>query len=153
MFDHQSFTGRSGSFFKYEGLGSIYWHMVSKLLVAVQEVLDAGQDRPTPRDGLAAPGCARITTPSAKGWACTSRPPSTAAFPIDPYSHTPAHAGAQQPGLTGQVKEDVIARLRELGVVVDGGASASSRSCCEGASSCRCPAASCTSIWRPAGRL
>ena len=40
VFDHQSFTGRSGSFFKYEGLGCIYWHMVSKLLLAVQEVLD-----------------------------------------------------------------------------------------------------------------
>ena len=30
------FTGRSGSFFAYEGLGSIYWHMVSKLLLAVR---------------------------------------------------------------------------------------------------------------------
>jgi hypothetical protein len=43
------------------------------------------------------------------------------AFPIDPYSHTPAHAGAQQPGLTGQVKEDIIARLGELGVVIERG--------------------------------
>jgi len=33
LFDHQSFTGRSGTFFGYEGLGSIYWHMVSKLPV------------------------------------------------------------------------------------------------------------------------
>ena len=39
MFDHQSFTGRSGTFYKYEGLGCIYWHMVSKLLVAVEEVI------------------------------------------------------------------------------------------------------------------
>ena len=31
VFDHQSFTGRSGTFYKYEGLGCIYWHMVSKL--------------------------------------------------------------------------------------------------------------------------
>ena len=31
---------------------------------------------------------------------------SYGAFPSDPYSHTPAHAGAQQPGMTGQVKED-----------------------------------------------
>jgi hypothetical protein len=38
VFDHQSFTGRSGTFYKYEGLGSIYWHMVSKLLLAVQEI-------------------------------------------------------------------------------------------------------------------
>ena len=28
-FLHKQFTGRSGSFFKYEGLGSIYWHIVS----------------------------------------------------------------------------------------------------------------------------
>ena len=37
VFNHQAFTGRSGTFFGYEGLGSIYWHMVSKLLLAVQE--------------------------------------------------------------------------------------------------------------------
>ncbi|MEY4299226.1 MAG: hypothetical protein RIR25_462, partial [Verrucomicrobiota bacterium] len=45
MFDHQSFTGRSGTFFGYEGLGSIYWHMVSKLLLAAQEAcLSAAED-------------------------------------------------------------------------------------------------------------
>ncbi|MBN2003784.1 MAG: hypothetical protein JXA21_10540, partial [Anaerolineae bacterium] len=37
VFNHSAFTGRSGTFFAYEGLGSIYWHMVSKLLLAVQE--------------------------------------------------------------------------------------------------------------------
>ena len=37
LFDHESFTGRSGTFFGYEGLGCIYWHMVSKLCLAVQE--------------------------------------------------------------------------------------------------------------------
>src|SRR6185312_13052268 len=37
VFRHAEFTGRSGSFFAYEGLGSIYWHMVAKLLLAVQE--------------------------------------------------------------------------------------------------------------------
>jgi len=37
IFDHKAFTGRSGTFFGYEGLGSIYWHMVSKLLLSVQE--------------------------------------------------------------------------------------------------------------------
>ena len=36
-FNHQSFTGRSGTFYAFEGLGSIYWHMVAKLLLAVQE--------------------------------------------------------------------------------------------------------------------
>ncbi len=40
-FHHDEFTGRSGTFFAYEGLGSIYWHMVSKLLLAVQETIYA----------------------------------------------------------------------------------------------------------------
>ena len=39
IFHHTEFTGRSGTFFAYEGLGSIYWHMVSKLLLAVQETI------------------------------------------------------------------------------------------------------------------
>lgn len=40
------------------------------------------------------------------------------AFPTDPYSHTPASKGAQQPGMTGQVKEDILSRFGELGVFV-----------------------------------
>ena len=48
-------------------------------------------------------------------------PAEYGAFPADPYSHTPAHTGARQPGLTGQVKEDVLCRWGELGVsVVEG---------------------------------
>jgi len=43
------------------------------------------------------------------------------AFPTDPYSHTPGGKGAQQPGMTGQVKEDVITRFGELGVFVKHG--------------------------------
>ncbi len=43
------------------------------------------------------------------------------AIPTDPYSHTPGFAGAQQPGMTGQVKEDFIARFGEMGVVVEAG--------------------------------
>jgi hypothetical protein len=41
---------------------------------------------------------------------------------MDPYSHTPGHAGAQQPGMTGQVKEELLARFMELGIRVCGGA-------------------------------
>ena len=44
------------------------------------------------------------------------------AFPTDPYSHTPAGKGAQQPGMTGQVKEDILSRFGELGVRVSDGA-------------------------------
>jgi hypothetical protein len=43
------------------------------------------------------------------------------AFPTDAHSHTPANAGAKQPGLTGQVKEDVIARLGELALTIASG--------------------------------
>jgi len=43
------------------------------------------------------------------------------AFPTDPYSHTPGGKGAQQPGMTGQVKEDVLSRFGELGVFVKKG--------------------------------
>ena len=43
------------------------------------------------------------------------------AFPTDPYSHTPAGKGAQQPGMTGQVKEDILSRFGELGVQVKNG--------------------------------
>jgi len=41
--------------------------------------------------------------------------------PTDPYSHTPSFSGVQQPGMTGQVKEDLITRASEMGVVVDAG--------------------------------
>ncbi|TVP75370.1 MAG: hypothetical protein EA340_00230, partial [Nitriliruptor sp.] len=37
LFNHHAFTGRSGGMHGYEGIGSIYWHMVAKLLLAVQE--------------------------------------------------------------------------------------------------------------------
>ncbi len=50
------------------------------------------------------------------------KPPALyGAFPTDPYSHTPKHAGAQQPGMTGQVKEDIVTRLGELGVRINNG--------------------------------
>jgi hypothetical protein len=49
-------------------------------------------------------------------------PETYGAFPPDPYSHTPWGRGAKQPGMTGQVKEEVIARYAELGLVVRDGA-------------------------------
>ena len=42
VFNHHEFTGRSSTMYGYEGIGSVYWHMVAKLLVAVQEsILEA----------------------------------------------------------------------------------------------------------------
>jgi hypothetical protein len=119
VFDHASFTGRSGAFFAYEGLGSIYWHMVSKLQLAVLETwrraAEAGEDAAK----IAALAEAYYDVRAGLGFHKT--PQVYGAFPTDPYSHTPAHAGAQQPGMTGQVKEDVLTRIGELGVDVRGG--------------------------------
>ena len=119
LFDHHSFTGRSGTFYGYEGLGCIYWHMVSKLLLAVQENFFRAEKDKSPaavRRGLAA---AYYDIRSGLGDSKT--PEEYGAFPMDPYSHTPAKAGAKQPGLTGQVKEDILCRLGELGVFVEQG--------------------------------
>ena len=119
VFNHKAFTGRSGTFYGYEGLGSIYWHMVSKLLLAVNECcLDAiarGSDPETV--GRLLEHYYEIQA----GIGVHKSPALYGAFPTDAYSHTPAGKGAQQPGMTGQVKEDILSRIGELGVkVVDG---------------------------------
>jgi len=56
-----------------------------------------------------------------EGLGFNKAPGEYGAFPTDPYSHTPKHAGAQQPGMTGQVKEEILTRFGELGVHVDEG--------------------------------
>jgi hypothetical protein len=119
VFRHHQFTGRSGAMYAYEGIGSIYWHMVAKLLVAIQEaVLEAHRSVVPSEDLHRLVACYRRVR-SGLGFNKTAA--EYGAFPTDPYSHTPAHAGAQQPGMTGQVKEEVITRAGELGVrVVDG---------------------------------
>ena len=117
LLDHAAFTGRSGTMFGYEGLGCIYWHMVAKLLLAVQEQVFDAADLGAPelpaliahyrrvRDGL--------------GYRRTAA--QYGAFPADPYSHTAAEGGAQQPGMTGQVKEEILTRWGELGLRMRGG--------------------------------
>ncbi|MEE4198388.1 MAG: hypothetical protein V2I54_12145 [Bacteroidales bacterium] len=119
MFDHQSFTGRSGTFFGYEGLGSIYWHMVSKLLLATQETYFRAVDENSKLDTIN-----RLKDhyyDIKAGIGLTKSPEQYGAFPTDAYSHTPARAGVKQPGLTGQVKEDIISRFGELGIRVQKG--------------------------------
>ncbi len=119
VFRHREFTGRSGGMFGFEGLGCIYWHMVSKLLLAIQENFFAA------RDGEAgAEVCQRLGGlyyRVREGIGFNKTPAEYGAFPTDPYSHTPGHGGAQQPGMTGQVKEEVLTRFGELGLrVADG---------------------------------
>lgn len=119
VFHHKAFTGRSGTFFGYEGLGSIYWHMVSKLQLAVQEcclkAIEAGESEEV--TGSLLEHYYEIN----EGIGVHKPPSLYGAFPTDPYSHTPAGKGAQQPGMTGQVKEDILSRFGELGVFVRDG--------------------------------
>jgi len=118
VFNLRAFTGRSGTMYGYEGLGCIYWHMVAKLLLAVQEnyyaALKAGVN----------PGViqrlADLYYRVRAGLGFNKKAAEYGAFPTDPYSHTPRHSGAQQPGMTGQVKEEILARWGELGISVQG---------------------------------
>ena len=119
VFRHAEFTGRSGSFFAYEGLGSIYWHMVSKLLLAVQETLERAVAERADETAIRALMAAYEDVRAGIGY-CKD-PLTYGAFPTDPYSHTPAGHGARQPGMTGQVKEEVLTRLGELGLRVEDG--------------------------------
>ena len=128
LFNHHAFTGRSGTFYQYEGLGCIYWHMVSKLLLAVGECIQASNLSPL-TSRLISHYCE-----IREGIGSHKTPAEYGSFPFDAYSHTPSygvpenargvlgcHAGVQQPGMTGQVKEDIISRFFELGVQVQNG--------------------------------
>ena len=119
-FHHQSFIGRSGGMFAFEGLGSIDWHMVAKLLLAVREV-HVRETRENPGATAAARRLADAYDDIRAGLGFTKTPLVYGAFPADPYSHSPRHLGAQQPGMTGQVKEAILTRFGELGVAVDDG--------------------------------
>jgi hypothetical protein len=119
LFDHKSFTGRSGTFYGFEGLGSIYWHMVSKLLLAVGEAYYRAYYNRANRKILGY--LADFYYEIRAGIGLNKDPEIYGAFPTDAYSHTPANKGAKQPGLTGQVKEDIIARWLELGVIINNG--------------------------------
>ena len=119
VFNHKAFTGRSGTFFAFEGLGSIYWHMVSKLHLAVLEVIEKAHNDNADSEVINA--LSLHYDEIGKGIGVHKTPELYGAFPTDPYSHTPMHKGAQQPGMTGQVKEDILTRKGELGIKVTEG--------------------------------
>ena len=114
-FHHDQFTGRSGSFFAYEGLGSIYWHMVTKLLLAVKDTALRH------RDEACAPALLESYSAMQQSLSFNKSPREYGAFPTDPYSHTPKGQGAKQPGMTGSVKEVILTRQAELGYYIEGG--------------------------------
>lgn len=119
VFNHASFTGRSSTFFAYEGLGSIYWHMVSKLLLAVQETILKATKSDVPNITLNTLIDAYYEVRAGIGF--NKSPEVYGAFPTDPYSHTPQGQGAKQPGMTGMVKEEILTRLVELGIMIEEG--------------------------------
>jgi hypothetical protein len=105
--------------FGFEGLGCIYWHMVSKLLLVVQEVFFAALEQDAAGDASRRLGELYYRVRAGLGFNKT--PAEYGAFPTDPYSHTPGHGGASQPGMTGQVKEEILTRFGELGIRVSDG--------------------------------
>ena len=119
VFNHKAFTGRSGTFFGYEGLGSIYWHMVSKLLLATFETIKKAIDNKYDEKiiGRLFDHYFEIKA----GIGAHKSPTLYGAFSTDPYSHTPGGKGAQQPGMTGQVKEDILCRFGEMGICMENG--------------------------------
>jgi len=122
VFGHREFTGRSRTFFMFEGLGSIYWHMIAKLLVSVLECHRAAAEPESGDvDAAAAAALADAYDHVRDGLGFRKPAAVQGAFPCDPYSHTPRDRGAQQPGMTGLVKEEVLARWGELGVEVRDG--------------------------------
>ena len=117
VLQHHQFSGRSGTMFGYEGLGCIYWHMVAKLLLAVQEQVFAAADLQHP----ALPALQAHYRRVRSGLGYHRSAAQYGSFPADPYSHTPGEGGAQQPGMTGQVKEEILTRWGELGLRVRDG--------------------------------
>ena len=96
--------------------------MVSKLLLAAQEntfaAVRQGASADVVRDLTAAYYEVRA------GIGFNKEADVYGAFPADPYSHTPYLQGAKQPGMTGQVKEEVLTRWGELGVDIVNGCAA-----------------------------
>ncbi len=88
--------------------------MVSKLRYAVQEIYTKAIEDLETEETIH--GLGNHYKQIVAGIGVHKSPKTYGAFPTDPYSHTPMARGAQQPGMTGQVKEDVICRMRELGV-------------------------------------
>jgi hypothetical protein len=89
--------------------------MVSKLLLAVQETIQRTQSESSTVELI------KCYTDIRAGQCFNKTPVEYGAFPTDPYSHTPAGQGAKQPGMSGMVKEEILARQAELGFTIQNG--------------------------------
>ncbi|MCL2363469.1 MAG: hypothetical protein FWC71_02270 [Defluviitaleaceae bacterium] len=122
IFAHKQFTGRSGIMYKYEGIGSIYWHQNSKFMLSLQEVFtSSSENKANDKSNRTLTDLKATYYRLQNGFGFCKKPTEWGAFPLEPYSHTPYAMPAQQPGMTGQVKEDILTRVAELGVAVKNG--------------------------------
>ncbi len=117
IFGHKSFTGRSQNMYKFEGIGCVYWHQNAKLTLAVLEV--AQRASALKGDVSKVYDTYRKLT---NGFVFRKPSHICNAIPIEPYSHTSFNKKSEQPGMTGQVKESILMRRGELGVIVEDGA-------------------------------
>jgi hypothetical protein len=116
MFGHQRFTGRSQVMYKYEGIGCIYWHQNAKLALAILELAIANR-----YDRLKALKAYKTYRDVTRNFLYRKDSTACQAIPIEPYSHSSFDGKSQQPGMTGQVKESVLMRRGELGIIVENG--------------------------------
>ncbi len=119
VFKHREFAGRSQTMYRYEGIGCVYWHMVMKLLLSLQQRIFAAADSGAGREVVTE--MVRRYRKIRKGLGPEKTVAEHGAFHLDPHSHTPGHTGAQQPGMTGAVVEGILLRWGELGLRVEDG--------------------------------
>ncbi len=116
LFSHKKFTGRSQVMYKFEGIGCVYWHQNAKLALAVLEGVTAARNNHQ--------DCFELYDAYKKimsGFIYRKTPEECNGIPIEPYSHTSFNKTSEQPGMTGQVKESILMRRIELGVmIIDG---------------------------------
>ena len=116
LFGHQRFTGRSQVMYKYEGIGCIYWHQNAKLALAILELAIANRN-----DRSKAQTVLDAYREVIQNFLYRKDSTACQAIPIEPYSHSSFDGKSQQPGMTGQVKESVLMRRGELGILVENG--------------------------------
>ncbi len=116
VFEHKKFTGRSSVMYKFEGIGCAYWHQNAKFALAVLETAQR-----TSKSGEDIKAIYAAYNKLLQGFIYRKSPSECKALPLEPYSHTSFNKKSEQPGMTGQVKESIIMRRGELGVLVENG--------------------------------
>lgn len=116
LFAHKEFTGRSQVMYKFEGIGCVYWHQNAKLALAVMETVQRSREK-----GQDSQEIYTAYQKLMNGFIYRKTPLECNAIPVEPYSHTSFSGQSEQAGMTGQVKESVIMRRKELGIFVKNG--------------------------------